>query len=70
MDFAHMGFAGRAGSGCCGLLWLLFTVFAVVHIVSSRASVAAKVCWIALCLIFPYGGPILWLILGPRQQGY
>jgi hypothetical protein len=70
MDFAHMGLAWKAGGGCCSLLWFLFTVFAIVHIVSSRASVAAKVCWIVLCLVVPYLGPILWLLLGPRQHGY
>jgi hypothetical protein len=67
--WAHSTFSIFSG-GCCSLLWLLFTIYAIVNIISSRASAGAKVVWIVLMFLLPVVGPLLWLVVGPRQYGY
>jgi hypothetical protein len=57
----------QVGGGCCSLIWLGLTIWAMVHTLSSRATVAAKVLWIIGLWLFPVCGLILWFFLGPRQ---
>ncbi|PVA11211.1 hypothetical protein DC366_05500 [Pelagivirga sediminicola] len=49
-----------------GLIVLICDIWAIVSIFGSRASVGKKVLWIAVVLLLPILGFILWLIFGPR----
>jgi hypothetical protein len=51
--------------GLVGLLILIADIWAIVKIFQSTASTGAKVLWIALILLFPVFGLILWLLFGP-----
>lgn len=53
-------------TGIIGLIILIVDIWAIVNIVSSGASVGAKVLWIILILILPVIGFIVWLLAGPR----
>ena len=53
--------------GILGLIILIADIWAIVNIVQSAATVGAKVIWIALILLLPVVGLILWLLVGPRQ---
>jgi Phospholipase_D-nuclease N-terminal len=53
--------------GFLGLLILIADVWAIVHVFGSRSSTGAKVLWTVLILIFPLGGFLIWLVLGPRS---
>jgi len=52
-------------SGFFGLLILVADIWAIVKILQSGASTGEKVLWIALIVILPVLGLILWLIFGP-----
>lgn len=52
--------------GLLGLLWLIVVIWAVIHIAQSSSSVGAKALWIAVVLIFPLVGLLIWLVFGPR----
>jgi hypothetical protein len=54
--------------GLLGLLILIANVWAIVHIVSSGASVGAKVVWAVLILVLPVIGLLIWLFAGPRAS--
>lgn len=51
--------------GFFGLLILVADIWAIVKILQSGASTGEKVLWIALIVILPVLGLILWLIFGP-----
>ncbi len=53
--------------GLLGLIWLVVTVYALVKTVTSGAGTGAKVLWVVLILVLPIVGPILWLLLGPKN---
>jgi hypothetical protein len=53
--------------GFLGLLVLIADVWAIVHVFGSNSSTGAKVLWTVLILIFPVGGFLIWLVLGPRS---
>ena len=53
-------------TGIGGLLLLIADIWAIVSVVQSSASTGKKVLWIALILILPLLGLILWFFLGPR----
>lgn len=48
-----------------GLLQLALAIYAIAMIVQSGAQTGAKVLWVALVLILPIVGLILWGVLGP-----
>jgi len=50
-----------------GLLILIADIWAIVSIFQSSASTGKKVLWIALVLLLPVLGLILWFFLGPRS---
>jgi hypothetical protein len=52
-------------TGILGLIHLILTIYAIVKIVGSSAGTGSKVLWIALILLLPVLGLILWLIFGP-----
>jgi len=54
--------------GLFGLLLLVADIWAIVKTVQSGASTGAKVVWIALILLLPLLGLILWLVAGPKNR--
>ncbi|PIW28394.1 MAG: hypothetical protein COW29_09340 [Rhodobacterales bacterium CG15_BIG_FIL_POST_REV_8_21_14_020_59_13] len=55
-------------AGPLGLLILVFDIYAILNVARSPASSLTRVVWIALILIAPIIGFILWLFLGPREE--
>lgn len=51
--------------GIGGLILLILDIWAVVKTLQSGASTGSKVLWIALILLLPIVGLILWLLFGP-----
>jgi len=49
-----------------GLLVLIADIWAIVSIAQSGADTAKKVLWIAVVIVLPVLGFILWYFLGPR----
>lgn len=54
-------------SGILGLVVLVLDVWAIISIFGSSASTGAKVLWIAVILLLPLIGLILWFFMGPRK---
>ena len=52
--------------GLLGILVLIADIYAIYNVLTSGASVLAKILWTALILILPVVGFIIWLIAGPR----
>lgn len=52
--------------GILGFILLICIIYAIVKTVQSGASTGAKVIWIAVLLLLPLLGFILWLIFGPK----
>ena len=55
--------------GIFGLLVLIADVWAVLNIVQSRSGTGRKALWVALVLVLPVLGFIVWLLMGPRSAG-
>ena len=55
-------------SGILGFLVLVADIWAVWNIIQSRASTGSKVLWVALVLILPLLGFVIWFFAGPRQN--
>jgi hypothetical protein len=55
-------------AGPLGLLILVFDIYAILNVARSQASSLVRVIWIALILIAPIIGFLLWLFLGPREE--
>lgn len=45
-----------------------FTVWAIWTIATSYRSTGAKILWIIACLIFPFLGPLCWVIFGYKKK--
>lgn len=52
--------------GILGLLILIADIWAIVNIAQSGASTGTKILWIALVVVLPVVGLIIWLVAGPR----
>ena len=52
--------------GLIGLLVLIGDIYAILQIFRSSASDGKKALWIALVLVLPCLGLILWFLLGPK----
>jgi succinate dehydrogenase/fumarate reductase cytochrome b subunit len=55
-------------NGIIGLLVLIADIWAIVSTFQSRASTGKKVVWIAIVLLLPVIGFILWLVAGPKSK--
>ena len=53
-------------SGFLGFIILLLVIWAIIKIVGSTASTIRKVIWIAIVLLLPVLGVVLWYFLGPK----
>lgn len=54
-------------SGLFGVLVLIADIWAILNIFQSSASTGSKVLWIALVLLLPLLGVIIWYFAGPRE---
>jgi Mg2+ and Co2+ transporter CorA len=54
--------------GPLGLLVLIFDIYAIMNVARSPASSVTRVFWIALILIAPLIGFIIWVFIGPREE--
>ena len=57
-----------ATNGILGLIILLADIFAIIKIAGSSESIAIKVLWIAIVLILPIIGLIIWFVAGPGNK--
>jgi len=55
-------------NGILGLILLLADIFALIKIAQSSESTAIKILWIAIVLIFPLIGLIVWFFAGPGNK--
>ncbi len=53
--------------GIFGLLALILDLWAIIHVAQSRAEPFKKAVWIAVIVVMPLFGFLLWLLLGPRS---
>lgn len=58
---------GYEVSGVIGFLVLLLNIWAIIKIAGSTASTLSKVIWIAVVLILPVLGVIVWYFMGPKS---
>ncbi len=58
---------GYEVSGVIGFLVLLLDIWAIIRIAGSSASTFSKVIWIAVVLILPVLGVIIWYFIGPKS---
>jgi hypothetical protein len=55
-------------NGILGLILLLADIFAIIKIAQSSASTGLKIVWIAIVLILPLIGLIIWFLMGPGDK--
>lgn len=55
-------------NGILGLIILLADIFAIIKIAKSSESTIMKVIWIAVVLILPVIGLIVWFFAGPGDK--
>jgi len=56
------------GPGILGLLILIADIYAILKIVKSSTSDGKKALWIAIVLVLPVLGVIIWYLLGPGRS--
>jgi len=54
--------------GIFGLLILIADIWAILNIFQSSSGTGKKVIWIALVLLLPLLGVIIWYFAGPRES--
>ena len=54
--------------GILGLLILVADIWAILNIFQSSADTIKKAIWIALVLVLPLLGVIIWYFAGPRES--
>lgn len=54
--------------GILGFLILVLDIWAVLQIAQSSASNGAKALWIAIVIVLPLLGLIIWYLLGPKPR--
>ncbi len=54
-------------AGILGLLILIADIYAILKIAKSSASDGKKAIWIAIVLVLPVLGLILWFLMGPGK---
>lgn len=54
--------------GILGLLILIADIYAIIKIAKSSTSDGKKALWIAIVLVLPVLGVIIWYLLGPGRS--
>jgi hypothetical protein len=52
--------------GLFGLIILILDIWAIIKTFNSSASAGTKAVWIAVILVLPVVGFLLWLLFGPK----
>lgn len=55
--------------GILGVLVLIADIYAILKIAKSSATDGKKALWIAIVLVLPVLGVIIWYLLGPGRPG-
>jgi hypothetical protein len=55
-------------SGVFGLIIFVLDIYAILKIVQSSSSTGSKAVWIAVVLLLPLVGLIIWALFGPRDR--
>ena len=55
-------------TGIVGILVLIADIYAILKIAESPASTGKKALWIALVLLLPIVGVVIWYLLGPKPR--
>jgi succinate dehydrogenase/fumarate reductase cytochrome b subunit len=55
-------------SGLIGVIILVADIYAILKIAQSSAKTGNKALWIALVLLLPVLGVIIWYLLGPGRS--
>lgn len=55
-------------TGIFGFLILIADIYAVLQILQSSASNGKKALWIAIVVVLPVLGLILWFLMGPGRS--
>ena len=55
-------------SGLFGIIILVADIYAILKIAQSTASTGNKALWIAVVLLLPVLGVIIWYLLGPGRS--
>ncbi len=55
-------------TGILGFLILVADIYAVLQILQSSASNGKKALWIAIVVVLPLLGLILWFLMGPGRR--
>jgi len=58
---------GYEVGGFIGFLIFLLDIWAIVKIAGSSASTPKKFIWIAVVLLLPVVGLIIWFLIGPKS---
>ena len=53
--------------GLLGILVLIADIYAILKIVKSSASDGKKALWIAIVIVLPVLGVIIWYLMGPGR---
>ena len=56
-------------TGLFGLITLVADIYAILKIAQSAASTGKKALWIALVIVLPVLGLIIWYLMGPGRSG-
>lgn len=54
--------------GLFGVLLLIADIYAILQIAQSATTNGKKALWIALVVLLPIAGLIIWFLLGPRPH--
>jgi len=52
--------------GLLALIWLVIVVWAIIKTAQARVGVFVRFMWILVLILFPVGGFVFWLFLGPK----
>jgi hypothetical protein len=55
-------------SGILGLLVLIADIWAIVNVFQSNETTGSKVLWVALVVVLPVIGFVVWYFAGPRSS--
>ena len=55
-------------TGIIGILVLVADIYAILQIAESSSSTGKKAIWIALVVLLPIAGLIVWYLLGPKRR--
>lgn len=55
-------------TGLVGAIVLVADIYAILQIVQSTGSTGSKALWIALVVLLPVLGLIIWFFLGPKAR--